>query len=310
MPRPLKSKAFSFYDSGFLKNRPREDFSAADTATGVFAVADGVGLWEGIEYVGRYPKVSGSARLSRAFCESFVNYLSHHPRATVAAGFRAGNRAAARVNKNRSKYDAFRKHKGLYAATAAMGRVRGRILEWAHICDAGVAVINKNGKLKFREDGCRHRFPWPKDVRKYDSSTWTFFARTLVRNAVGKDGGLLGYGVITGEQEAERYLEVGRYRLIPGDVVVFYTDGFAPYFSLPMFRKALAKIGSKENLRKEMKGVIGNKTAALRKTLRGCRLDSGASVDVIEGKLRRILGKHFRTIEYAKEKSLIMARVY
>lgn len=308
MKKSVLHQVFSFWEAEMLKGRPREDFFAYNSNTGAFAVADGVGLWEGIEYVGKYPKSSGSGRLSKAFCEAFVHHFARYPRASVMDGFVAGNTAAKEINRDRSKYDVFRKHRGLFAATAAMACIKGRTLNWAHICDAGVMVIGANGKVKLHKDGCRQHFPWPNDVRDYEISTWTLFARTLVRNAISKENKLLGYGVITGEPEAERYLESGAYRLSPNDVVVLHTDGFAPYLALPEFRKRVAQLESQSELCKVVYDFIAKKTAPLRKALKGYRIDGRASVEVIEGKLREILGKHFREVEWVKEKTLLVVR--
>jgi len=303
-------KVFSIWkDTSFLAGRPREDFLAYNAQQGAFVVADGVGLWEGIEYMGKYPRSSGSGRLSLAFCEAFTHHFTRHPHAKVADGFMAGNAAAKEVNRDRSKYNVFRKHRGLFAATAAMARVDGQTLHWAHICDAGVMVIGANGKVKLHKDGCRHHFPWPNDVRGYELSMWTLFVRTLVRNAISKENELLGYGVITGEPEVERYVESGTYRLSPNDIVVLHTDGFAPYLALPEFRKRIIQLESQSELRGVVEDFIEKKTASLRKALQGHRVDGRASVEVIEGKLREILGKRFREVEWAKEKSLIIVKI-
>ncbi len=296
-------------NASFFKERSREDFLAYNTKRGIFAVADGVGLWKDIEYAGKYPRSSGSGRLSRAFCGAFVHHFERNPDAKVIDGFRVGNAAAKKVNHNRSKYDVFRKHRGLFAATAAMARIDGHILNWAHICDAGVMIIDTHGKVKLQKDGCHHYFPWPNDVRGYESSTWTLFARTLVRNAISKENKLLGYGVITGEPEAERYVESGTYRLSSRDVVVLYTDGFAPYLTLPEFRKKLTHLKSLSELREIVDNVVEKKTAPLRKALEGHHIDGRASVEVIEGRLRKILGKRFKEMEWVKEKSLIVVRI-
>ena len=302
-------KVLAFQEDALLAGRPMEDIFAYDSDNGVFVVADGVSLWEDIEYVGRYPKRSGSARLSRVFCKEFVDYLSHHPQADIKKGFIAGNTAAAEVNKDRSKYDVFSKHRGLYAATAAMVHIREKTLEWAHICDAGIVVIGKNGDIKLRREGCSHSFQWPHDTRNYGVNTWTFFARTIVRNAMGHEGQRLGYGVITGEPEAVHYLETGKRKLVSGDVVVIYSDGFAPYFSLAQFRKILATWESSQELERKIMQIIEKKTAWLSKELHGNRIDLRASHEVITNKLKKILGKRFKEVEWGKEKTLIAIKI-
>lgn len=256
---PNELEVFSFWEPASLSKQPREDYFAFDGKSGTFVIADGVGLYEGIEYVGKYPRSSGTYRISRAFCKAFINYLTRHPKGGIQEGFRVSNAAAARINEGRSKYDVFKKHKNLFAATAAMAKIKESVLEWGQIADAGVAVIGKDGKLKFRKDNDYWRVPLPKDIGFYESSTYTFSARTFLRNAISKEGKLLGYGVITGEPEAERYLRTGKCSLTRGDIVLLYTDGFTPYIKLPSFRKTILLTDSKRGFRIAIEDLIKTK---------------------------------------------------
>jgi serine/threonine protein phosphatase PrpC len=306
MKQPLK--VFSLANNGLTGKRPFEDALKYDVGSGAFAVADGVTLWEGIEYQGRYPKRSGSAKLARAFCDGFVRYHKQNPSSDFLAAFRAGNRSAARVNIGRSKYHIFREHKGLFAATVTTAIVTGRRLDWAHICDAGVAVITKDGKLKMKKDDCRHSFPWFKDTKQYEASARTFFIRTIVRNAIGPDGQLQGYGVVTGEPEAERYIESGKYSLLPGESAVLFSDGFASYLELPAFRKLIARATSEKEFRMDTEKIIREKTRKIRRKIRGKKIDWLASVEIIQRKFREILGKDVDEFKWAKEKSIIIIK--
>ncbi len=262
-------KIFSLAKDGLTGKRPFEDAMKYDAASGAFAIADGVGLWEGIEYQGRYPKKSGSARIAMVFCDAFINHHKRNPNSNLLAAFRAGNAAAARVNVGRSKYDVFRKHNGLFAATAAMAIVKGHQLEWAHVCDAGVAVITKSGKLKWLKDECRNSFPTPQDIRRYELSMWTLFFRTIVRNAITPDGKANGYGVVTGEPEVERYIERGTHQLLPGESVVLFSDGFAPYMKSPSFQKLIARAKSQKEFQAGAEKFIQEKTDFAGRTLIG-----------------------------------------
>lgn len=301
-------KVFSLQQTGYFQKRPQEDSLCVDESAGIFAVADGVGLWEGIEYVGNYPRISGSAKLSKVFAETFVKYIARHPDASISEGFRAGNAAAKKINTGRSKYTVFREHKGLFAATAAMAVVRKNILHWSHICDAGVAIIDSKGSLKLRKESCNHSFSWPKDSSNYDESTRTLFARTIVRNGVSRAGRPQGYGVITGEPEAEFFLESGKYKLRKGDVVVVYSDGFSPYLSFAPFRKILLAADSDQELKRAIEKLAEEKTARFQKALRGKHIDERKSVEVIVAQLKKFLGKHYLDFEWAKERSLIVIK--
>ncbi len=300
---------FSLAEDGIAGKRPFEDALKYDAVSGAFAVADGVGLWEGIEYQGRYPKKSGSAKIAKAFCNGFVKYHKHNPDSDILAAFRAGNHSAARINTDRSKYDVFRKHKGLFAATAAMAIIKGSRIDWAHICDAGVAIITRDGKLKMKKDDCRHSFPWPRDTKQYDMSTWTLFARTIVRNAINSNGRPQGYGVITGEPEVELFIQNGKHQLCHGESFILFSDGFAPYLELPAFRKLIANAVSENDFRVGVEKIIKEKTEKIRRKLSEKNIDWLASVEVIQKVINKILNKDIKEFEYVKEKSIIVIKL-
>jgi len=301
-------KVFTYWQSALQETHPREDYSLYDARAGAFAVADGVGLYEGIEYRGRYPRVSGSYRIAHAFCNGFVSYFRGKPNGMLLGGFRAGNAAAKAVNRGRSRYDVIERHRCPHAATAAMAVIRKDILEWGRLCDAGVAVISKRGAVKLNKSECSFYVPFRGTVDQGTSLSWILFLRTIARNAVGPGGKLLGYGVVTGEKEAEQYLERGKQRLFPGDAVLLYTDGFAPYVTLPQFRRIVAGVIDARELQKQLHKLVEKRSAPFRKALHGHRLSKRASSDVIEKKLAHILGPHIRLAIWSKEKTLIVVR--
>jgi len=299
---------FSLAKDGLTGKRPFEDAMKYDMESGVFAIADGVGLWEGIEYQGRYPKKSGSAKLAKAFCDGFIRHHKKNPTSDILESFKAGNRVAGKVNIGRSKYDAFRKQNGLFAATVAIALLKGRKLEWAHVCDAGIAIIGKGGVLKMKKDGCGDSFPWPKDIAKYESSTRTFFWRTIVRNGIGLTGKPQGYGVVTGEPEVEHFIERGTYTLSPGEAVVLFSDGFAPYLELSSFKKLIVGASSDKEFKAGAEEIIDEKTAVIRRKFKGKKFDWLASVEIVMAEAKKILGKDAGEFEWAKEKSIIVIR--
>lgn len=298
----------SFYYQPVVLGRPREDFSVYDAKSGAFVVADGVGLCDGIEYYKRYPG-AGSGRLSQAFCGAFIDYFSGHHRGGLREGFRAGNEAAGKINRGRSKYTVLKEHRGLLAATAAMVRLQDRILEWGHICDAGVAIFGSAGEIKLKRDDCRHHFELPRDARRYDIRSRSFFTRTLLRNALGSRGKRLGYGVVTGEPEAEAYLETGLCHLRAGDVVLLYSDGFAPYLGLPNFLKLLLEWDKVQELGEAVEAVITEKTAFIGEVLKKEKITSYQSLEMVEARFKEVLAHHYWELEWGREKSLIVIKV-
>lgn len=221
-----------YYPDETEKNaNPQEDAFAVDAKRGVFAVADGVHLYRGAEYAGEYPHPSPAGSLARKFCSTFVRRAR---RMNLRRAFSAANYSLAPLNKSRNFFPPRLK----VAATASFGRIRGKILEWGLICDSGVAVVGKSGNLKlFAQDRL-----WLSDfdLSKFDDSAQRFFARTVFRNAISQTGKKTGYGVLTGEKAAEKYARYGKQKLMYGDVVVFFTDGFELFMKNRGFRRVLA----------------------------------------------------------------------
>ena len=77
------------------------------------------------------------------------------------------------------------------------------------------------------------------------------------RNGVNERGERVGYGVITGEKEAEKYLSTGSFSVEEGDEVFILTDGFEDYFKLPEFI-SLFEDGS--DLENKIKNFTKNKS--------------------------------------------------
>ena len=246
---------------------PNEDFLLADPRLPIFVVADGVTLEFNPD--GTYPLPSGAARAARLFCmhalaEARRRY-KHFSIDDLRASFRAGNRAVGKLNSRCIDMSIYRDGRpvskkidywntDLFATTAAFAvlapphlgtsdvpRFDGgkRTLYWASICDSFVAHYDANGSLKFRSPECwpntpeRRCFPknWesrPEEERKKE-------LRRTYRNGIGVHDKLIGYGVATGEEAAERYLNTGKLTVSPGDLVFLHTDGFERYFDLPDF---------------------------------------------------------------------------
>ncbi len=237
---------------------PNEDFLLTDPRLSIFVVADGVTLEFNPD--GTYPLPSGAGRAARLFCihalESARRRYRHFIECDLLAVFRAGNAAVGELNRSRGRVPGALDYWGsdLFATTAAFAILappnigtsdvqrfdnNKHILYWASICDSFVALYDKNGSLKFRSPECWPNTPerrsFPKDWESQPEEERKKELRRIYRNGLGRKGELIGYGVATGEEAAEHYLNTGSLTLAPGDLVFLYTDGFERYFDLPEF---------------------------------------------------------------------------
>ncbi|MDP3735243.1 MAG: hypothetical protein Q8R39_02325 [bacterium] len=237
---------------------PNEDFLLADPRRPIFVVADGVTLEFNPD--GTYPLPSGAARAARLFCmdalKSARRRYKHFSTSDLPAIFRAGNAAVSEYNHSRGRVPGALDYwgKDLFTTTAAFAILAPprrwtsdvhrsgnskRLLYWASICDSFVAHYDSHGSLKFRSPECWPSTPerrcFPKDWESRPEEERKKELRRLYRNGLGPKGELIGYGVATGEDAAEPYLNTGTLRVAPGDLVFLYTDGFERYFDLPEF---------------------------------------------------------------------------
>lgn len=221
-------------------SHPQEDYFEISGKFPIFAVADGVTL----EYSGgKYPNPSGAGEAAKIFCEAVIKEAEKsYPKFAVSdirkvfskANFEIGkyNTKQGRV-KNKIDYWDF----DLFAATAAFIVIKDGYVYWASMCDSSVMHFDKRGKLKFSSPEC-----W-RDLRKNLPADWAEIPeddrrktiRKVYRNGVDKKGNLIGYGVITGEKTAEKYLNYGRFLVGAGDMIAVLSDGFENYMKLPEF---------------------------------------------------------------------------
>lgn len=220
---------------------PQEDYFLISNKNPVFTVADGVTLEYGA--LGKYPNPSGAGEVAKIFCEELVkkadDRYNDFKTEDLLEVFQKANMAAGEYNREKgmTKETINFWDKDLFAATAAFAVVKGNMVFWASICDSYVLRFSKDGKMVFKSPAC-----WsnsgkflPKNWEQIDIDERKKIIRKIYRNGVDKDGELIGYGVVTGEDNAVKYLNYGSFETDDGDIVALVTDGFEEYMNLPDF---------------------------------------------------------------------------
>lgn len=222
---------------------PQEDFLLQSNKYPIFVVADGVTLIQCIIDKGAYPNPSPAGDVARIFCEALVKSAEERyelfTEADITEIFKAGNEAVRKYNQEHGRTSASTDFwsNDLYAATVSFVVVKNNIAYWGSICDSYVAHVS-NGELRFKSPDCNAKTEV--EAPKFTGDTSDQKAKAIHnwsvrRNGVGDDGKLTGYGVVTGEDNAERYLNVGRLEVMAGDTLAILTDGFEEYVALPEF---------------------------------------------------------------------------
>lgn len=136
-----------------------------------------------------------------------------------------------------------------WACVAAGAVIDAGKLKWATIGDSQIAVFSQKGELKFvSPDGLKkfsnyvskHPGYWRDPERRK-------FIRSQFRNNYNRSDSA-GYGALTGEKSAEKFIVSGLYGLETSDLVVIFTDGFAKLLLKDGVFKYLKKLFSDKEI--------------------------------------------------------------
>ena len=183
----------------------------------------------------KYPNPSGSRLAADLFCESFIKFLNKKipTLKTIKNAFIYGNEKITELNKkNPSNIDYL--VNDFFSCVASGGVIYNNKLYWGGICDCGIIIYDKQGKIKFQTPN------WMKSFEKYEKkklhkpdfnfsqAKYRKMVRSKYRNNVKMivNNECVSYGALTGEKEAEQFMKFGEIYLDKGDLIVFYTDGF------------------------------------------------------------------------------------
>lgn len=220
---------------------PQEDYFWTSEQYPIFAVADGVTL-EFVNYLA-FPDPSPAKEAARIFCETFGKEAEcmypSFPEGIIKEAFCVGNRAVEEYNRmqGRTKETSDFWCHDLFATTTAVAVVKDDAVYWATICDSYVMRLGKDGNVVFQSSPC-----WP-EREKYLPEGWDEIdedekkkiIRQVYRNGLDEKGERIGYGVVTGEPAAEKYLHEGKIICMSGETLLLFTDGFEEYVKLPEF---------------------------------------------------------------------------
>lgn len=224
-----------------LKMHPREDSYSSSKKYSIYCVTDGVTLEP--QPGQRYPSPSGAFQVSDKFAKTFVveaeKYFNDFNLTKLKTCFKKGNEQAQKINqkhkriKNKLNYIDF----DLFATTSSFGIIKNNKLYWGVIADSFVIIFDKNGKQKFiSPDGWRF-MKLPKNLEGKDRR---IYIRKYLRNGF-RNNKKIGYGVITGEDKAIKYLDTGVQNLKKGDLVFIGTDGYQEYIKNKKFINLFTK---------------------------------------------------------------------
>jgi serine/threonine protein phosphatase PrpC len=231
------------------QKHPLEDFFLISKKYPIFVVADGVTLIQYLVDKKEYPNPSPAGEVARIFCESLIKSAGEKyesfQESDIKEIFKIANEEVRKYNKQqgRTKENSDFWDRDLFAATASFVVIKDDTAYWGSICDSYVAHI-RNNKVLFRSPECNSRIETKSPVFEGDTNNTkekTKFVWKNNRNGVNNKGKLIGYGVITGEESANLYLNSGSFKIEQGELVLILTDGFEEYLNSPDFLSVFEK---------------------------------------------------------------------
>ena len=249
----LALRNYGWREEDFLKfshaTHPQEDYCLISRKYPIFVVADGVTLIQYIIEKKKYPNPSPAGEIARVFCEAVIKEAEkryeNFSQTDMREVFREGNKVAALYNNNHGRMRDTLDYwdNDLHAATGAIVVVKDNRVFWASICDSYVAHFDESNNLKFKSPKCDSFSEAPAPQFTGDSNNriekikYTWRVR---RNGIDEQGKRVGYGVITGEANAESYLAQGDFEIKEGEKLCLVTDGFEDYLEEPEFKELLS----------------------------------------------------------------------
>ncbi len=224
-----------------FKNHPAEDYFWISKKYPIFVVADGVTLE--LDKEGNYPNPSGAHEISKIFCHALVQEAERvyedFSENNIKDIFSYANKKAGEYNfsQNHTKQNSNFWDFDLFAATSAFVIIKDDTIYWGSICDSHVMAFKKDSSLVFESPDCwpNLRKNLPLDWKEKPENIRKKAIRSIYRNGLNENGETIGYGVITGEESANRYLKSGKFTIDRDDLVTIFTDGFEDYFKIPEF---------------------------------------------------------------------------
>ncbi len=259
---PQKIIAFTVENSRAHHLLPVEDsFKINNTKTlKIITVADGITrdpigvphlpsphqLLAEIEFVEKYPRPSPAKITADTFCKSFISYLKKQKNGSVemiSNAFSLANLKIKNLNKKKNPHPDYLE-RDLWGCVASAGFIQKDKLYYGYICDCGVCIFDKKGRLKFRTTNDKDEADKLLDFRGKDwrNPKWRADRRKEYRNNPNKKvrGKLASYGALTGEKNALFFVKTGKQKLCTGDHIFFYSDGMEKILFSTEFQKILA----------------------------------------------------------------------
>lgn len=214
------------------------------------------------EWLKVYPNPSGAYKAAKICVNQFIEYLQKYEISQVNELIiqdivKLVNQDIGKINQGRT-IDYLKED--FYCCVAVGGIIVGDILYCFSIGDSHIMVLDENANIIFETNNNHKQFEdyLEKVYSKENEFDWNndvcrIMVRKKYRNKPEEkyNGQEVSFGVLSGEREAEHYIEVYNVNLESAKYVCVYSDGCEPYFTTQEKRLAIMK--KPESIQKEGK---------------------------------------------------------
>ena len=260
----FKLKFAKMYDNSIFKkyniNPIAEDYFKVED--NIFCVADGVtrdsiygesipypkNKQEVEEWIKVYPNPSGAYEAAKICAESFVEKLLEYDKKidenVILDAIRIANNKIAKINENR-KIDYLAND--LFCCVAVGGCIIENTLYCFSIGDCHITAFDENFNIKFNTINNHKQFEDYLEIySKENEYDWNnpkdrVMVRRDFRNKPEKiyNNKEISFGVLSGEKEAEHYIDVYKVDLSQIKYICAYSDGCEPFFETKEIAKKI-----------------------------------------------------------------------
>lgn len=260
----FKLKFAKMYDNSIFEkyniNPIAEDYFKVED--NIFCVADGVtrdsiygesipypqNKQEVEEWIKVYPNPSGAYEAAKICAESFVEKLLEYDKKidenVILDAIRIANNKIAKINENR-KIDYLAND--LFCCVSVGGCIIENTLYCFSIGDCHITAFDENFNIKFNTINNHKQFEDYLEIySKENEYDWNnpkdrVMVRRDFRNKPGKlyNNKEISFGVLSGEKEAEHYIDVYKVDLSQIKYICAYSDGCEPFFETKEIAKKI-----------------------------------------------------------------------
>lgn len=226
-----------------FNEKQNEDCFWVSPGQSAFVIADGVTR---VRIGKRYTYPNGAKQAAELFCKtvglSLEKSKDKDAETVLETAFYEANKTIHKLNITEGIAEKLDWYVNEYfSCVGVVGFIRDTTLYYGYVGDCGLAVWDAQNRLRMQtKDQVKEssHYQLMDEIQKKQKLSkkqrHIYIRKNFQNHSSGKY-----YGTFNGEEGVESYYIFGKYTLSPGDLVVFYSDGFVDYIQDKEFLRIL-----------------------------------------------------------------------